>query len=175
MKRPAALLAWAALAVAPSSAAAEEKPTISTEARAGWTVLGGERVTGGFTVGAGARYLQPLDGGPWGLYGGLGVAAVGVSDGWYWMGLLASPEAGAWWASGAWHISTGLGLPAGQLPTCTDWGLCIRSWGLYPEVAARIAVRGESVRIGLEASGMLVRTLPWSGLGGQVRIVGAHR
>lgn len=152
-----------------------EKPTLSTEARAGVTVLGGQRTTGGLTLGAGARYLHPFGGGPWGVYGGLGAAAVGVGDSWHWLGILASPEAGAWWASGPWHVSAGLESPAGQLTTCTDWSLCLRSLGLYPGISARIAVRGESVRIGLELGGTYVNTLPWSGVGWQARIVGAYR
>lgn len=152
-----------------------EKPTLSTEARAGLVVLGGERTTGGLTLGAGARYLHPFGAGPWGVYGGLGAAAVGVGDSWHWLGLLASPEAGAWWASGPWHVSVGLEVPAGQLATCADWGLCLRSWGLYPGLSGRVAVRSESVRIGLELGGTYVDTLPWAGVGWQARIVGAYR
>jgi hypothetical protein len=154
-------------------AVAQEKPTLSAEARAGLIVMGGQRATGGFTLGAGMRYLHPFDGAPWGVYGGLGGLA--TVDSWYWMSLLAAPEAGAWWARGPWHVSAGLALPAGQLATCTDWGLCLRSWGLYPEGSVRVALRAESFRVGLEVSGLLVETLPWSGVGGQLRIVGAYR
>ncbi|MGK3995068.1 hypothetical protein [Sorangium sp. So ce1024] len=173
MSRAFCVLVCALASLAALPAAAQERPTLSAEARAGLLVMGGARPTGGVTLGAGARYLHPFDGGPWGLYAGAG--ALATVDSWYWMAVLVAPEAGAWWARGPWHVSAGLGLPAGQLPTCTDWGLCIRSWGLYPEASARVAVRGESVRIGLEASAILVRTLPWSGLGGQVRIVGSYR
>lgn len=164
-----------ALLLVAAPARAEEKPTLSVEARAGMILLGGERPTGGLTLGAGARYLHPFGAGPWGVYGGLGASAVGVGDSWHWMGLLASPEAGAWWASGPWHLSAGLGLPMGQLPTCTDWGLCLRSWGAFPEVAARVAVRTETVRLGVEVGGIGYRTLPASGIGWQLRIVGAYR
>jgi hypothetical protein len=174
VSRGAALLALSTLLLA-LPASAEEKPVFSTEARAGWTMLGSDRATGGLTLGAGARYLHPLDGGPWGLYGGLGVAAVGVGDPLDWMGFLASPEAGAWRASGPWHLSAGLGVPMGRLATCTDWSLCILSWGLFPEAAARVALRSENFRVGLEVSALWVRTLPWSGAGGQMRIVGAYR
>jgi hypothetical protein len=173
MKRSAVGLAALLLVAAP--ARAEEKPTLSAEARAGLMLLGGARPTGGLALGAGARYLHPFGAGPWGVYGGLGAAAVGVGDSWHWLGLLAAPEAGAWWASGPWHLSAGLGLPMGQIPTCTDWGLCLRSWGAFPEIAMRGAVRTESLRIGLEVSALWVETLPWSGAGGQVRIVGAYR
>jgi hypothetical protein len=169
------VLVLAGLFMMAPPASAEEKPTLSTEARAGLMVLGGQRPTGGITLGAGVRYLHPFGAGPWGVYGGLGAAAVGVGDSWHWLGLLASPEAGAWWASGAWHLSAGVGLPAGQLPTCTDWNLCLQSWGLFPEGSIRFAVRTEAVRLGVEASALWVETLPWSGVGGQLRIVGAYR
>jgi hypothetical protein len=178
MKRTIVFLVWAFSILASMPAAAQERPTLSVEARAGLLVMGGRRPTGGITLGAGVRYLHPFDSvatGSWGAYGGLGAGAVGVGDSWYWMGLLAAPEAGAWWARGPWHVSAGLALPAGQLPTCTDWGLCMRSWGLFPEASVRVALRGESFRIGLEASGLWVESLPWSGVGAQFRIVGAYR
>ena len=175
MKRAFSLLAFVLALLVAGVVQAEEKPTISAEARAGLMVLGGQRPTGGLTLGAGGRYLQPFGAGPWGVYGGLGAAAVGVGDSWHWLGLLGAPEAGAWWASGAWHLSAGLELPMGQLATCTDWGLCLRSWGVYPEASVRVALRGESVRLGLEISALWVRTRPWSGAGGQLRIVGAYR
>lgn len=178
MKRLIALLFGIGCALLVSRAAAEERPTISTEARAGWTVLGGERTTGGLTLGGGIRYLAPIGpmfDGTWGLYSGIGAAAVGVGDSWHWLGLIAAPEVGSWWASGPWHVSAGLALPAGQIPTCTDWGLCLRSWGIFGEGSVRAAVRSEGVRLGLEVSALWVDSLPWSGVGGQLRIVGAYR
>jgi hypothetical protein len=180
MRRAPAIQAWALVLLA-SPVAAEEsagprdaRPVISTEARAGYLLLGSERPTGGLTLGGAARYLHPF-GERWGGYAGLGAAVVSPNDGWHWMGALASPEVGVWRAAGPWHLSAGLDLSAGQLPTCTPWGLCLRSWGLFPGAAARVALRGESFRIGLELGGMYVTTLPWSGVGMQARIVGAYR
>lgn len=176
MKRAICILAYALALLAALPAAAQEKPTISAEARAGLLVMGDLRPTGGITLGAALRYLHPLDSGAtgsWGVYGGIGVLA--SVDSWYWMVVLAAPEAGAWWARGPWHVSAGLALPTGQLPTCTDWGMCMRSWGLFPEGSLRVALRGESFRIGLEASGLWVESLPWSGVGAQLRLVGAYR
>lgn len=163
------------MACASGVASAEEKPVISTEARAGLLVMGGERTTGGLTLGAGARYLHPFGGGPWGAYAGVGAAAVGVGDSWYWLGLLVAPEAGVWRSAGPWHVSIGLAAPLGQIPTCNDWGLCLRSWGLFPEAAARVAYRADSFRVGVEISALWIETLPWGGAGGQLRIVGAYR
>lgn len=168
-----AALLCLALLVAPAAAGAEEKPVLSTEARMGLLLMGADRPTGGLTLGGGVRYLHPL-GEAWGGYAGLGAAAVAPDDGWHWMGVLASPEAGAWRAAGPWHFSAGLGLSAGQLPTCTPWGLCLRSWGLFPEAVARVAYRAESFRFGIEAGALLVRTLPWEGAAWQVRFVGAY-
>src|ERR1041384_1594555 len=138
-----------ALLLSPAVARADEKPVLSFEARAGLLVMGADRPTGGGTLGAGARYLHPF-GEAWGGYAGIGASVVAPNDGWHWMGVLAAPEAGAWRAAGPWDLSAGLGLPMGQISTCTDWGLCIRSWGLYPEAVGRVAYRVESFRIGIE-------------------------
>jgi hypothetical protein len=175
MRHHTALLTLAALMPLSLPAIADEKPTISIEARAGLLLLGAERPTGGLTLGAGARYLHPFGGGPWGVYAGLGAGVVAPNDGWRWMGVLVSPEAGTWWANGPWHLSAGLDLSAGQLPTCTDWDLCIRSWGLFPGAFGRGAYRAEAFRVGLELGAMWVETLPWSGAGMQGRLVVAYR
>lgn len=138
--------------------------------------MGGERPTGGPTLGGAARYVRPIDGGPWGWYAGAAAEAVGVGDSWYWLGLLAGPELGGWRdVSDAWRVYAGLSLPLGQLPTCTDWGLCMRHWGIYPASAARIEYRADSFRVGGEAGAMWVDTLSWSGAAVQLRIVGAYR
>ncbi len=172
--RPASFVCAGSLVATATAASAEEKQVISTEARAGMLVMGSERPTGGLTLGAGLRYLGPLTE-KCGIYGGAGAAVVAPNDGWHWMGVLLSTEAGGWCGAGPWHLSAGLGLPVGQLPTCTSWGLCIRSNGLFPEAVARVAYRAESFRLGLEAGGMWVNTLPWSGAAIQARLVAAYR
>lgn len=155
---------------------AQEKSTISTEARAGWTAMGDERSTGGLTLGVGARYVRPVDGGPWGWHAGVTADAVGVGDPWRWLGIVVGPGLGGWRdVSDTWRVSAGLSLPLGQLPTCTDWGLCMRHWGIYPASAARIEYRADSFRVGGEAGAMWVDTLSWSGAAVQLRIVGAYR
>lgn len=172
MKAPLLTLALLLFAV---PALAEEKPTLSVEARAGWTIMGGGRSTGGLTLGGAVRYVHPIDGGPWGWHAGIGADAVGVGDSWYWLGLVAGPELGAWRDADAWRLSAGLSLPMGQLATCTDWGLCVRHWGAFPAGAVRGEYRAESFRLGVEAGAMWVNTLSWSGAATQLRIVGAYR
>ena len=152
-----------------------EEPVISVEARAGWTTMGGERTTGGLTLGGAGRYVRPVDGGPWGWHAGVGADAVGVGDSWHWLGILAGPEIGGWRAIDAWRVSVGFSLPMGQLPTCNDSNLCIRYWGAFPAGAGRVEYRAESFRLGVEAGAMYVNTLGWAGAATQLRIVGAYR
>jgi hypothetical protein len=169
-----ALLTLAVLLLAAPALAEEESP-LSAEARAGWTFMGGERSTGGLTLGGAARYSQPFGSGPWGWHAGIGADAVGVGGSWHWLGLTAGPELGAWRNADAWRLSAGLSLPMGQLPTCTDWNLCTRFWGFFPAGGLRASVRGKGVHLGLEAGAMYVNTLSWTGAAWQLRFVGAYR
>jgi hypothetical protein len=165
-----------ALLLLAAPALAEDEARIAPEARAGLTVMGGARSTGGLTLGAGMRYLRPFgERGPWGWYAGAAADAVGVGDSWYWLGLLAGPEAGVWRNADTWRLSAGLSLPMGQIPTCNDWNLCVRHWGLFPAGAARVTYGGDSGRVGLEAGAQYVNTLSWTGAAWQVRIVGSYR
>jgi hypothetical protein len=166
---------FAALLFVSAPASAEERPVLSFEARAGLTVMGGDRSTGGLTLGGGVRYLAPIGGGPWGLYGGAAADAVGVGDSWHWLGVLIGPELGGWRAAGPWRISAGIGAPIGQIPTCTDWDLCLRHWGVFPTGGGRVAYRAESFQVGLDIRAMYVNTLSWSGAATQIRLVGSYR
>lgn len=164
----------AALLLTASEARAEGERRWSAEARSGWAVLGpAERPTGGLTLGAAGRYTGRL-GETWGWHAGASLEAVGVGDSWHWLGIVGGPEVGTWARIGSARVEATLELPYGQLPTCNDWGLCLRYWGVYPGAALRAAWQpSDAAVLGAELGGLYVDTLGWTGVGWTARAVGA--
>lgn len=182
MRRAIALAgAVAALLVSSVSLGQERQPTkirLSVEPRLGIMVLGFEAPTGGLSAGATAKVLFPMNEEA-GLYAGAGADLIGLPGGWYHMGVVAGPRAGAWRRWGAFELGGGLGLLYGQLTTCRLWEVvvrqCMRWWNAWPEASVRASYVGESVRVGVEATALLL-PLPWGTTGGGgLAVVGAYR
>jgi hypothetical protein len=167
MKRSIALAVAAIvlLFVVEPARAAEEREPWSADVRIGNVFMGGERPTGGLSVALGGRREWPL-GERFALHAGVAGEIFGFAGGMHWAGLLAVPSAGATWTTpvDGLRVGASVEVPYGRIPTCNDWGLCIRYWGLVPGVAVRVSYASKAVGALTDVSVRYVDTLGWSGV-----------
>lgn len=141
---------------------------VSVKPRVGITVLGFSAPTGGVSAGLDGRALLTLSGEPRGdsvgVYAGAGVDVIGLTGGWYHMGIVAGPRAGGWMQWRSLFVSAGAGVLYGQLSLCRTWEAgarqCMRWWNPWPEGTVTVAYRNEDMHIGLDISSMFL-SLPW--------------
>lgn len=135
---------------------------LSVQPRIGWTLLGVDPPTGGLTAGANVKFLFPVQEKTWGMYAGAGADAIGITGGWYHMGIVAGPRAGGWYQWRSLFLSAGAGLVYGQLSTCQRWmagvSQCMRWWNAWPEATVHAGYRTEDIHVGLEVSTLILRT-----------------
>lgn len=151
---------------------------ISVEPKVGLTVLGWETPTGGLSAGVTGKVLVPLDSNA-GVWAGAGADLIGITGGWYHMGVIAGPSVGALRRWGAVEAGAGLGVLYGQLSTCRPWAelyrQCMRWWSGWPKGSISVSYAAQDVRVGFEVS-VLYLALPWGAtMGGGIAAVGAFR
>jgi hypothetical protein len=164
-------VALAILLIAGNAAAEDRKPAWSASVRAGNVWMGpGERPTGGALVGLEGGRSWPI-GDTWTIDALLGVDGHGFAGGSHWMGLWAGPAVGASRRTPADWLTIGAVARAqyGRATTCTDWGYCLRFWGLYPELDLRAGIGSDALQAVVDASVIYVDTLAWSGPAWQFR------
>lgn len=152
-----ALLAW------PATAGEDERPW-SVDASIGNEFMSSERPTGGLSIVVGARRTWRLNERlSW--HGGLVTEAFGFAGGSHWMGALVGPSAGISIDTPVEGLSTGMSVNAayGRVPACTDWGFCMRFWGLFPGGSLRVAYGGATIGATADLDLRYINTLAWSG------------
>ncbi|AUX33140.1 MULTISPECIES: hypothetical protein [Sorangium] len=170
MKRSLCTLGIAAALALPASAVGQEprKVRITVEPWAGVMVLGFDAPAGGMSAGASALARVPI-GDDAGVDLGAGLRLIGIQGGWYHMGVVAGPRAGAWRRWGAFELGGGLGLPYGQLATCRPWDTgvrqCMRWWNAWTAGDVRALYVDGNTRVGVELSALYLR-LPWGDTAG---------
>jgi hypothetical protein len=150
-----------ALAIAPATALAAE---VSIQPRVGITILGTDAPTGGLSAGLDGQVLWSLAQ-DYGIKAGLRTDVIGLTGGWYHMGVVAGPQAGGWYQWRSLYLAGDLGLPYGQLSTCRTWEVvgarqCVRWWNAWPAMRVHVGYRTEDMHIGLDISGLYL-PLPW--------------
>lgn len=149
------------MVLAPTAAHAAEA---SIQPSVGYTILGTDSPTGGLSAGLDCQVLWTLDT-DLGVKAGLRTDAIGVTGGWYHMGVVAGPQAGAWYQWRSLYLAGDMGLLYGQLSTCRTWEAahvrqCMRWWNAWPSARVHVGYRTEDVHIGLDVSGLYL-PLPW--------------
>lgn len=145
--------------------------SVSIKPRVGITILGFDSPTGGVSAGLDGRALFTLQGerrgdAAMGVYAGAGCEVIGLTGGWYHMGLICGPRVGGWLQRHSLYLSAGAGALYGQLSTCRTWEAgarqCMRWWPVpaWPEASVTVAYRTEDMHIGLDLTSMLLQ-LPW--------------
>lgn len=168
--RAAVAIGLALALVSTASLAEERKATWVAGVRLGDIWMGPEeRPTGGILVGLEGGHSWPV-GERWTLDALMSVDVHGFAGGTHWMGLWGGPGVGATWRTPADWLTLGAVARAqyGRATTCTDWGYCLRFWGLYPELDLRAGIGSEAVRAVIAASVVYVDTLAWSGPAWQI-------
>ncbi len=138
-------------------------------ARSGYSYLGpSKRPTGGMTITATGERVWPL-GEAASVGFGPSLTAFGFETGGRWLAILGGPSASIR-SRVAGPVGAGLALhlDAGRLPTSNAWGLCMLYSGLFPAAVGSLRY-APSDRIAVDATGgaRVVRTLGWSGAGGE--------
>jgi hypothetical protein len=161
-----AILLWSGVSYADPSPS-HTKTAISVQARTGYRVLGGKNSTGGLTLGAAGHLIAPIAGDSnesLALYAGASIEAIGINgdeDMFYWLGILAGAEAGAYYRNGWYYGGVGVVLPYGQLPFVNDWGWPMRFWGLFPGLDIKpIGARADDFNIAVSIKPMYTHV--WS-------------
>jgi hypothetical protein len=111
-----------------------------------------------------------------GVYTGAGIDAIGLTGGWYHMGIIAGPRVGAWYQYKKLYVSGGAGMLMGQLSICRSWEAgarqCMRWWGNpwnpWPEGHIHVGYRDDDMNIGLDISSLLLQ--PSWGTDGSISI-----
>lgn len=146
-------------------------------ARTSYTYLGPrERPTGGLMITA--DVARALAFGMTTVELGADLSVFGFDSGGRWAAILGGPT-GRIRAQTPWEplsVDAGAHLDAGRLPTCSRWGFCLLYSGLFPAFTAG-ATYAPSERVSFDLSGgvRIIRTLGWSGLGGQLGFAGTVR
>lgn len=151
---------------------------VSIEPKVGLTVLGWETPTGGLSAGVTGKVLVPLDSNS-GVWAGAGADLIGITGGWYHMGIIAGPGVGGSYRWGSVEAGAGLGAMYGQMSTCRPWAKlyrqCMRWWHLWPKATVGASYVAKDVRVGLEVSALYL-ALPWGAtVGGGIAAVGSFR
>lgn len=138
---------------------------LSIQPRIGITILGTDAPTGGMSAGLTVRGVFKLQETPGlGVYAGAGSEVIGLTGGWYHMGVIAGPRAGVWLQHKSLFVSSGVGLLYGQLSTCRAWEMgarqCMRWWNPWPEIAAHAGYRTKDMHIGADVSALIL-SVPW--------------
>lgn len=154
------------LLTAPAMAKEDEPKPWSVSAGVGNVWLGGQRPTGGLSIDVAGRRSWPINERST-LDIGLQAQTFGFAGGAHWMGMLGGPQAGVTWTTPLEGLTAGVSASVvyGRLPMCTDWGLCIRYWGIFPGGSLRFAFGNATVAVISELTARYVTTLSWTGAG----------
>lgn len=151
---------------------------VSIQPRVGMTVLGLDAPTGGLSAGVDGRVLWSFQENA-GVYAGAGIDAIGLTGGWYHMGLIAGPRVGGWYQWKTLYLSGGVGLLYGQLSLCQKWDAgarqCMRWWDAWRETHLHAGYRTKDMHIGLDLSALYLRPTWGTDLGFSIAASGSWR
>jgi hypothetical protein len=163
------------LLAAPASADPDAARAWATTARTTYGIMGPhKRPTGGMIIQADTTRSWALSEGLHVLVGAE-LALEGFDSGGRWMAVLGGLT-GQIRGRTLWHplwFGAGLHVDAGRLPTCSSWGFCMQSAGIFPALSQTVSYApSDRVRFDLRMSERWIRTLPWDGAGIEVGFAG---
>lgn len=169
MRAPALALALGATLTVSVAHAEPAHRAWEVSARTSYAYLGpARRPTGGMMISANFARSWKL-GESSAVTLGAELTAFGFDAGGRWTAVLGGPVVSIRTRSwGPLHVGASVHFDAGRLPTCNPWGLCLQSSGFFPAASAMVRY-APSDRVSLDLVGgvRVVRTLPWSGAGGE--------
>lgn len=135
-----AFIVLASLLISRSAAGQSPEPK-HWEVRAGgiYEYIPGKRPTGGPGVAVAVHYA-PIQSESVDWTVGSTARSFAWAGGWRWAAVMAGAETSVRYRPVDWIGLTGLiAIDYGQWPECTDWGLCVRFWGLTPRMLAGVS------------------------------------